>query len=565
MAMLLTAARLGRVARGGISIVPRDGKMLMSTRFRSAGPSGRVAAAAGAVVKRAPRAATRRSMSAIAKGEQPQQQIETVFERQVREAKADFKAFMTAERQPLKFAGLNATTTIGMLCGHMSFGIAALIYLETDGYTVRWLVLGGSSLGLLFSYYRHPPLLISIKWLSLTLMLNTALIAVLWNEREEAEELAKDPEQARIFEELFIPFGLNPVDFLRLMDLAERRVWLKGNDINQEGRPYEDMFLIVEGTAEVKSEGETVSHLEPGGFVGSMAFNRFIQEVPASATTDASLETADHAASSSSDCVYIEGTILENGSSIYGDGDGRSTRQILKGGFLHLMRQDHVVGKIARSLVSDVMGMRVHADEMERCKTTVTATSDVVTYAWDMHALRAFIKRRPLIGASLQKAMAEDFINKVYQSRGHEERYRLLLVESLDPGSINPVGREKLRRYRDMHHINNAVHRAFLKEQGWTEDEFLAGFQQSKAPRDGSARFLEYEAMVARELAKGQVQPEARSNLRQFRSLAGIDAQEHLLAIQKHGWSADDYEVGGKGEAAIFDEISDNADKFHDH
>lgn len=73
-------------------------------------------------------------------------------------------------------------------------------------------------------------------------------------------------------------------------------------------------------------------------------------------------------------------------------------------------------------------------------------TIKVVTYAWDMHDLRAFLKRRPLIGASLQKAMAEDFINKVYQSRGHEERYRLLLVESLDPGSINPIGREKLQR-----------------------------------------------------------------------------------------------------------------------
>lgn len=65
-----------------------------------------------------------------------------------------------------------------------------------------------------------------------------------------------------------------------------------------------------------------------------------------------------------------------------------------------------------------------------------------------MHELDAFLRRRPLIGASLQKAMAEDFINKVYQSRGHEERYRLLLVESLDPGSINPIGREKLRRYK---------------------------------------------------------------------------------------------------------------------
>lgn len=30
-----------------------------------------------------------------------------------------------------------------------------------------------------------------------------------------------------------------------------------------------------------------------------------------------------------------------------------------------------------------------------------------------------------------------------------------------------------------------------------------------------------------------QVKPEARSNLRKFRSQAGIDAQEHLLAIQK--------------------------------
>jgi len=31
------------------------------------------------------------------------------------------------------------------------------------------------------------------------------------------------------------------------------------------------------------------------------------------------------------------------------------------------------------------------------------------------------------------------------------------------------------------------------------------------------------------------------------------------------GWSADDYEVEGrgKGEAALLEEVSDNADKFH--
>lgn len=48
-----------------------------------------------------------------------------------------------------------------------------------------------------------------------------------------------------------MPFDLNPVEFLRLMEMAQRREWMKGNDITQAGRPYEDMFLIVEGTAEV--------------------------------------------------------------------------------------------------------------------------------------------------------------------------------------------------------------------------------------------------------------------------------------------------------------------------
>ncbi len=49
-----------------------------------------------------------------------------------------------------------------------------------------------------------------------------------------------------------MPFDLNPVEFLRLMEMAQRREWMKGNDITQAGRPYEDMFLIVEGTAEVR-------------------------------------------------------------------------------------------------------------------------------------------------------------------------------------------------------------------------------------------------------------------------------------------------------------------------
>lgn len=57
--------------------------------------------------------------------------------------------------------------------------------------------------------------------------------------------------QARIYREIFERVQLSPVHFLRLMDAAERRVMLKGNDLIQEGRPHEEVFLIVEGQTEV--------------------------------------------------------------------------------------------------------------------------------------------------------------------------------------------------------------------------------------------------------------------------------------------------------------------------
>lgn len=72
---------------------------------------------------------------------------------------------------------------------------AAVAVSCTDHIYISVMVFTGATLGLFFSYYRHPPLLISIKWLTLTLILNSFLLAILWNERVEAEELGNDPEQ----------------------------------------------------------------------------------------------------------------------------------------------------------------------------------------------------------------------------------------------------------------------------------------------------------------------------------------------------------------------------------
>lgn len=73
--------------------------------------------------------------------------------------------------------------------------------------------------------------------------------------------LARCAPQARIYRDVFEPVELKPVEFMQLMDLAQRRVVLQGNDINQQGRPHEEMFLIVEGTADVR--GSTTSRSGP--------------------------------------------------------------------------------------------------------------------------------------------------------------------------------------------------------------------------------------------------------------------------------------------------------------
>lgn len=56
-------------------------------------------------------------------------------------------------------------------------------------------------------------------------------------------------------------------------------------------------------------------------------------------------------------------------------------------------------------------------------------------------------------------------------------------------------------RYREGHGISFDEHLDRLKENKWSEEEFEAGFQMGVATKN----FLEYEALLRKELAKGKV------------------------------------------------------------
>lgn len=50
-----------------------------------------------------------------------------------------------------------------------------------------------------------------------------------------------------------MPVEFTPVDFVRLMDVADRRLVPEGQHLTEEGKLQEDVFLIVDGTAEVRA------------------------------------------------------------------------------------------------------------------------------------------------------------------------------------------------------------------------------------------------------------------------------------------------------------------------
>lgn len=57
--------------------------------------------------------------------------------------------------------------------------------------------------------------------------------------------------QSALYTQVFAPVDLTPIDFLKLMKIAERREISEGEYLFHEGNTQTDVLLIAEGTAEV--------------------------------------------------------------------------------------------------------------------------------------------------------------------------------------------------------------------------------------------------------------------------------------------------------------------------
>lgn len=179
------------------------------------------------------------------------------------------------------------------------------------------------------------------------------------------------------------------------------RHWRYIRNITSETSIAKRHFRNVTFETQVEAESAAVGHLEQKQFVGSMAFNRFMQASASPTTTSPTVPTDTNNDSSSSSSsgdeeeqehasiddgyepgVYYtdddeDGYIVDDDSSDYVPGGGGVFEEA-KEVALNVLRRDSIVGSMAQSFVADAEGDRRHGGgQMERSATTVTATTDV--------------------------------------------------------------------------------------------------------------------------------------------------------------------------------------------
>jgi CRP-like cAMP-binding protein len=419
--------------------------------------------------------------------------------------------------------GVTAKTNLSNLAGHGSFLMLALGYMESDVLLLRAYAAGGVVLSILFQYYRPQPLWIPISWNTLFLIINGAMITALLAERAEVSHM--DPNETRLYEAVFAKLGLDPVEFLRLIRLAERRIVKSGTAIAMAGKPQQDMYLIVDGGADVlHKEGRRVGSVTSHQFVGSMAFQRFLnalhtqeyeETINGGGLKALMVPQAPHALSNSNQVTAEQEE----------DTDG--------------VEGDTTPTPEARGSNSSYIG-----DLAKECRSrfTVQTTENCSVYVWDFHLLAAYLMDHPAEANAINTAIAADLTRKLNQSRAPKEAYRQLLDSTLKGGEILPLEKKKLKLYRDKHHISVKQHDSMLKDLGWTGNDFANGIQGSAV----SKAFVEYEHELRRELKGGKISNEGKARMREMRLRLGIDSQEHLLALYELGWDLNKYEVGSK-------------------
>jgi len=166
------------------------------------------------------------------------------------------------------------------IAGHLSFGLTAVSFYVRDMILLRAIAIVSGIVGIGYNFYLDSgPLWLPIFWISAFICINAFRIAGIIVEHRSVN-LSED--ELELYETEFQDFS--PVEFMKLMRIAEWRSADVGHVFAQQGHEIEGLKLLFNGKVVVERDGEEVGTGQDGSMIGEMSF---IQGGAATATVSA--------------------------------------------------------------------------------------------------------------------------------------------------------------------------------------------------------------------------------------------------------------------------------------
>ncbi|MEE2689067.1 MAG: cyclic nucleotide-binding domain-containing protein [Pseudomonadota bacterium] len=164
--------------------------------------------------------------------------------------------------------------------GHLAFLLTAVSFGLKDILLLRFLAIVSALVGIGYNYYMPVgPLWLPIFWLGVFTTINVWRIIGILTERYSIQF---NEDERELYETVFKNFA--PVEFMKLMRIAEWREAEEGNVFAAEGTPVEGLRLLFSGEVRVERDGAEIGRARDGALIGEMSF---IQGGNASATVTA--------------------------------------------------------------------------------------------------------------------------------------------------------------------------------------------------------------------------------------------------------------------------------------
>ncbi len=393
-----------------------------------------------------------------------------------------FHKWMTQSRSIPLPAGPLLSTNVSSIMGHTSFIMLAFGFMESDVVLLRSYAIGGIAASILFQYYRAQPLWLPISWNVIFLLINGAMITALIQERAEASHL--EPEEAEVFSECYDKFGVDPVDFMRVIRRAERRKISEGTILSKAGDPQKELHLVIDGRFKVYDpDGLSLGHIRKNQYIGSMAFLRFMNSTIAYEERSKGGLRALVAAAPPPISPEEGKKDDESKNNSY----PRFPSDSLEEAVVNAMESTEALAGPLKNMVNDTESQskpnETEIPDFEKesiTRSTVIAETASDVYTWDVSALVDFIRERPKEQHAMSVSIGADLSEKINQSRDVDINYYHMLDAALRFGEVLPLEKKKLQMFRKEHRISIEKHESMLNELGWTKNDFSEGVQDKE-------------------------------------------------------------------------------------